>query len=188
MPKKSLQGLARAISVLGVGYFGLTILVLSLLDSDYSPVAQAASDYGVGRFALEMNLGFFLGGMSLIAFAYLLSREAAEKRSRAATVLFLVAGAILMVDSYFTADIQGAPLTMHGLIHAFGGLGFFITAPLGTVLVSRRTGRLGLGLTLLGLLAGFALLAANVDAAGLAERLILLVVFTSVVYRSVKFN
>ena len=56
----STHALAR-VGVLGVSYFGLTILLLSLLDPDYNPISQAASDYGVGRFAIKMTLGFLVG-------------------------------------------------------------------------------------------------------------------------------
>src|SRR3989442_3631325 len=57
------------VAALGVAYFGSTILLLSLLTADYNPISEAASDYGVGRFALEMNLGFLIGGIGLVSLA-----------------------------------------------------------------------------------------------------------------------
>jgi hypothetical protein len=168
--------------VTGVSYFGLTILLLSLLDADYSPISQAASDYGVGRFAIEMNLGFLLGGVGMIAFALVVGgRGAAAQRSRAGSALFFVAGLVLMMDSYFTTNMEGAPATLHGTIHGFGGFVFFITAPIGVLVVSRKFGRARVLAAAVGLVVGFAMLAANAGLSGLAERVILLVIFSSVI-------
>jgi hypothetical protein len=62
-----------AVAALGTAWFGMTMLVLSLPPTDYNAVSQMASDYGVGRFATEMNLGFFVGGVGLLAFGLAIS-------------------------------------------------------------------------------------------------------------------
>jgi hypothetical membrane protein len=176
----STRTLAR-VAILGVSYFGLTILLLSLLDPDYNPISQAASDYGVGRFAIEMNLGFLVGGIGLIAFAWAVGRKGTPRRSMAGSVLFLIAGLVLIMDSYFTTNIEGGPVTLHGTIHGLGGLIFFITAPIGVLIVSRKFGRERVLMATAGLIVGFALLAVNAGLSGLAERIILLVIFTSII-------
>jgi hypothetical membrane protein len=173
------------LGVAGVSYFGLTILLLSLLDTDYSPISQAASDYGVGRFAIEMNLGFLLAGIGLIAFAVVVGgRGAAAQRSRAGSALFFVAGLVLIMDSYFTTNMEGGPATLHGTIHGFGGFVFFVTAPIGVLAVSRKFGRARVLVAAVGLIVGFAMLAVNAGLSGLAERVILLVIFSSVIVAS----
>jgi len=176
----STRALAR-VAILGVSYFGLTILLLSILDPDYNPISQAASDYGVGRFAIEMNLGFLVGGIGFIAFAWAVGRKETPRRSKAGSVLFLIAGLVLIMDSYFTTNIEGGPVTLHGTIHGLGGLFFFVTAPIGVLLVSRKLGRERMLMTVAGLVVGFALLAVNAGLSGLAERVILLVIFSSVI-------
>jgi hypothetical membrane protein len=169
------------VAALGVSYFGLTILLLSLIDTDYSPISEAASDYGIGRFAIEMNLGFLIGGIGLIAFAWAIGRRGTPRRSKVGSALFLVAGLVLIMDSYFTTNVEGGQATLHGTIHGFGGLVFFITAPIGVILVARKFGRQDLLLAVAGLIIGFALLALNAGLSGLAERIILLVIFSSVI-------
>src|SRR5260370_39085028 len=126
------------ISILGISYFGLTILLLSLFTTDYNPVSQAASDYGVGRFAIEMNLGFLVGGIGMIAFASAIGLSRSVRRSRAGSALLLIAGLVLIMDSYFTTNIEGGPSTLHGMIHGLGGLIFFISTPIGILLISRK--------------------------------------------------
>ena len=176
----STQALAR-LAVLGVSYFGLTILLLSLLDPDYNPISQAASDYDVGRFAIEMNLGFLVGGIGVIAFAWVVGRKGTPRTSKAGSTLFLIAGIVLLMNSYFTTNIEGGPVATHGTIHAFGGLIFFTTAPIGVLLISRKFGHNRLLMAAAGLILGFALLAVNAGLSGLAERVIILVIFTSVI-------
>ena len=177
------ERIAAIVGILGTLYFGLTILALTLFDGDYNPISQAASDYGVGRFAVEMNLGFFIGGIGLIAFAWALGRIDTNIRSRGGAALFFVAGLVLIANSYFTTNIEGDPSTIHGTIHGLGGFVFFVTAPIGVVLVSRKFGRGRLLTAVLGLVIGFVLLAIG-GLSGLAERVILFVVFATVILAS----
>jgi hypothetical membrane protein len=172
------------VAILGTAYFGLVILLLSLLDTDYNPITQVASDYGVGRFAIVMNLGFLIGGIGMCAFALAYATQKAQGKSRAASAFLFVAGLILIMDSYFTTNLEGAPATLHGTIHGFGGLFFFITAPVGILLVSRKISRNRFLETLVALIVGFVILGAPDNASGLAERIILLVIFSSVIVDS----
>jgi hypothetical membrane protein len=145
------------------------ILLLSLFDTDYNPITLAASDYGVGRFALEMNLGFLLGGMGMIAFAIAYYRQKTRPKSRVGSAFLFFAGLILIMDSYFTTYVGGGPTPFHAVIHGFGGLLFFISAPVGLLLVSRKISRMRLALTLVALLIGFVILGAPDNASGLGS-------------------
>jgi hypothetical protein len=55
-----------------------------------------------------------------------------------ASTLLFVAGLVLFMDSYFTTNLEGGPATSHGTIQEFGGFIFFITAPIGPLLVARK--------------------------------------------------
>jgi hypothetical membrane protein len=173
-------------SILAVSYFGLVILVLSLFDSDYSPVTEAASNYGVGRFGILMNLGFLMAGLGFLAFAIAYRKIKEEGKSRLGPGFLFFAGLILIMDSYFTTNLPNSPSTLHGTIHGLGGLFFFISAPVGILLVSRKIGRERFYATLLALLAGYVVLGVPLDVAGLGERLILLVIFVSMITFSLR--
>ncbi len=184
---KSKTRILSLVALAGVAHFGLTILLLSLLTTTYSPITQAASDYGVGPFATEMNLGFFVGGIGIIAFATAMARH--KPRSIVGSAFLDVAGAVLIMDSYFTTNLEGAPATLHGTIHGFGGFFFFLTAPIGMILVSRKFGRKRFFVTLAALIVAYGFLFANSvlpNTGGLAERIILLVIFSSVIAASLK--
>jgi hypothetical membrane protein len=182
--RESRTRILSLVALFGVSYFGSVILLLSLLDTDYNPITQFASDYGVGRFAIIMNLGFLIGGIGICAFAIANVLQKQRIKSRVGPAFLLVAGGVLIMDSYFTTNIEGGQATLHGTIHAFGGLFFFITAPLGILLVSRNVNPRRTLVTLIGLVVGFIVLGAPDNASGLAERLILLVIFSSVIVAS----
>jgi hypothetical membrane protein len=168
-------------TIFSVEYFGLVILAFSMFDQDYNPITLPASDYGVGRFALEMNLGFFLAGIGFIAFAVANLRQRTERRSRVATGFLVVAGLVLTIDSYFHTNLQGQPADTGAVIHGFGGFFFFLTAPIGILLVARKLSRSSFLITLVALLIGFVILGAPDNAGGLAERVLLAVIFFSVI-------
>lgn len=188
-PRKSaVKGALALVGAAGAAYFGLTILVLSLISTDYSPMSQFASDYGVGRYAAEMNLGFLVGGVGMISFSLANAAKMPNRAARFGSALVFMAGVALMVDSYFTTDIEGASATLHGTIHGFGGLVFFFLAPVGLLAIYSRLGRGRLLAVLGGLAVGATFEVTNSvlswGAAGLAERILILVIFSSVVAAS----
>jgi hypothetical membrane protein len=169
----------------GVGYLGAVILILSLAWTQYSPVTQVASDYGVGAFAPEMNAGFFLAGVGVISLAVAVIRSGATRGQKAGACLFLLDGLALAVNAFFQTDLEGAAGTLHGTIHAVGGVVFFFTSPVGILLVAHGFGRRWFRGALLSLALAVAALAGNgalgLNAGGLAERVLILVVFLSLI-------
>src|SRR5437899_5345828 len=105
--RESRTRILSLVSFFGVFYFGLVILLLSLLTADYNPITQAASDYGVGRFALEMNLGFLIGGIGLVSLALALFLQRPGPTSRAGPILLVIAGLVLVMDAFFTTNPEG---------------------------------------------------------------------------------
>src|SRR3989441_12710622 len=176
------------VAALGVAYFGSTILLLSLLTADYNPITQAASDYGVGRFALEMNLGFLIGGIGLVSLALALFLQRTGPTSRVRSILLVIAGLVLVMDAYFNYEPRRGSSHLARNNSRFWRLIFFITAPIGMLLVFRRFGRSKFLTTLVALIIGFLFLVANavlsLNAGGLAERILLLVVFSSAIAAS----
>jgi hypothetical protein len=183
------RSVLSALAILGVGYLGAVILVLSLTSAEYSPVTQVASDYGVGAFAPEMNSGFLLAGLGVLALALaILTSRSGVQRVGAA---FLVpAGLALVVNAFFQTDLEGSASTLHGTIHGLGGVVFFVASPVGLLLISRGMGRLRFYLTLAAFVAAAAFLALDgalgLDLAGLCERVMILFVFTSLILTSAK--
>lgn len=163
-----------------------------MFDTDYNPISQVASDYGVGRFAIEMNLGFLVGGIGLVAFA---SASIAVRKMRRISIvgssLLIIDGLVLAMDSFLHTDLEGAPHTPHGIIHSFGGAIFFFTVPVALLLVTYRFGRrrflLTLAAFLLCLIFEIASSVTSLNTGGLGERVILLVIFVSVIATSLGY-
>jgi hypothetical membrane protein len=179
------------LTVAGVGYLGVVILALSLAPTGYSPVSQVASDYGVGRYAGFMNAGFVAAGVGFLALAAVAAFSRKGRSGSAGSILLGVAGLSVMLDGLYHTDIEGAPVTSGGTVHALAGVAFFLAASLGLLLVSRGFGRRRFLLTLAALAFASASLALNsafaLDANGLAERIVILVVFTSAITTAVTF-
>jgi hypothetical membrane protein len=190
-PRRSrIRGVLCAVAAAGVAYFGLTMLALSLASTEYNPVSQYASDYGVGAYALEMNLGFFVAGIGFLCLALAGITSSTGRAEKVGSYALLPSGLALLVDAFYHTDIEGAAGTLHGLVHNIGGVVFFSTATFGLLLMSGRLGRRGRALTVLAFLAAYAFLILNgalsLGATGLGERIVILVVFSSAIANSVR--
>ncbi len=160
-------------------------MILSLASNEYNPVTQVASDYGVGAFALEMNSGFLLAGVGVVSLSVAVLASDRPRAQRTGGALLLPAGLALATDAFFQTDLEGAARTLHGTIHGLGGFVFFVASPVGLLLVNRGFGRIRFGLTLAAFVLGAAFLALDgslgLNAAGLAERVMILFVFASLI-------
>ena len=172
-------------TIAGVGYFGAVILVLSLVATPYSPISQFASDYGVGAYALEMNSGFFLAGGGVLSLAIAIFASGASRVTKSGAALLLPAGVALLLSGFFQTDLEGAVSTFHGAVHNFAGVVFFISSPVGLTLVSKGIGLRRFAIAVAAFVAGLAFAVANsamgLNATGLAERVVILFVFSSLI-------
>jgi hypothetical membrane protein len=178
------------IAVVGVGYLGAVIFVLSLFWNGYSPISQVASDYGVGAYAFEMNSGFLLAGLGVMSLALALLLSDTTRGQKVGAVLLFPAGLALVANAFFTTDLEGAAQTLHGIVHGVGGAVFFFTSPVALLLVSRGYGGRWFLATLAALLVAVAGLALDgalmLNAGGLAERGIIFVVFSLLILTAAK--
>ncbi|MDE1858699.1 MAG: DUF998 domain-containing protein [Thaumarchaeota archaeon] len=167
----------------GLGYLGAVILLLSIFWHQYDPVTQAASDYGVGAFALEMNSGFLVAGAGVLTLAAALLTIQERWQVKAGALLLVPSGMALVTNAFFPTDVEGATRTFHGLVHGLGGAVFFFTAPAGLLLISWRFGRGWFGTPAVAVALAFASLVIpplqGIDAGGLGERVLILVVFSA---------
>ena len=177
------------LTVAGVGYFGSVMLVLSIFWGQYSPVSQFASDYGVGAYGPEMNAGFLLAGAGVVSLAVVELSEPGLQ-TKAGGLLLVLAGLALVVSGLNQTDIEGAAATFHGQVHNVAGVVFFLTSPVAVVLSSSRFGRRWFAVALSAVAGAAAFVVADgvleLGATGLAERLVILVVFASLILTSAR--
>lgn len=183
-PRRTRQRALALAGLLGTAWFILTVTALHLEPTGYNPVTQTVSDYGVGKFAAAMDLGFFSGGAGLFCIALALGSGPGRQRGtglRAGATLLLVAGIALFLVGLFPTDLEGTPGTAHGAAHGLLSLAVFTLGPAGMIVLARTQdhhwllatlGALGVAAASLVINAAFAL-----DANGLAERAVIAVVF-----------
>jgi hypothetical membrane protein len=167
------------IAILGLAYFGLTVLVLHFLPTGYDPVRQFISDYAVGQYALEMELGFFAFGVGVAALAVAIALASDSRIFRFGASMLFFNGVCLFLVGLFPTDIEGAATTLHGGIHLALSLVVFSLNPACILFISYGKGRKWLVTALSSLVFAGVVVAVDValalGAAGLAERLFVLV-------------
>jgi hypothetical membrane protein len=175
------ERILAAIALVGISWLGLTTLVLHFEPTGYDPIRQVVSDYVVGSFAFWMELGFFAGGVGLVALALGISVANPGRRVfKVGSSLLLIAGLCLFVVGAFPTDIEGATITLHGTIHGILSQFVFILGPIGVLLISYGYGRRSFFWPILTtfIVAGIfvaADMALSLNATGLAERIFILV-------------
>jgi hypothetical protein len=126
------------VALAGMIYFGLTVVALHFLPTGYDPMTQAVSDYGVGQYAVWMDLAFFAFGIGIVALAISLARFTISSRlGRVGVLLLSIAGVCTFTVGFFPTDLEGAPLTATGLVHLNLSALAFIALVLGTLILSQ---------------------------------------------------
>ena len=177
------EKILAAIALVGISYLGFTTLVLHFEPTRYDPIWQVVSDYAVGCFAFEMELGFFAGGVGLVALALAISVANPGRRVfKVGSSLLFIAGLCLFVVGAFPTDIEGAAITLHGTIHGILSQFVFILGPIGILLISYGYGRRSFWPILITFIAAGIFFAADMalslNATGLAERIFILVLLS----------
>jgi hypothetical membrane protein len=175
--------------LVGLAYFGLTVILFLFEPTGFDPVRQTVSDYAVGWLGAGMTLGFFVGGAGAVSLGLALLTGRMEGRAfRAGSVLLLASGLALFAVGAFPTDIEGAPATFHGMVHNVLSLLVFTLGPLATILISYAHGRRWLSVALSGFVAAAVVLATvgvlGLAANGLAQRFLIAVLFGSWIYLS----
>lgn len=177
------------LAIVGVGYFGAIILALSFATGLYNPVTQFASDYGVGVYGPEMNSGFILAGIGVVSLSAAVLSSEMQRVQKAGGALLLFAGLALLASGCFQTDLEGAAPTLHGAVHNTAGVIFFLTSPVGLALITWGFGLRRFVVTLGAFILGGALAVANsslnLNATGLSERVVILFVFSSLIFTAV---
>lgn len=105
-------------------YFVAALLLMHALRPDYTVVDHMISDYAVGRFGWIMTSAFFSFSMGCLTLAIGLFRDGPRSwLGRIGAALLIVGSVGLIVTALFPTDLETAPSTPTGDIHA---LSFFV--------------------------------------------------------------
>jgi len=105
-------------------YFVAALVVLHVLKPDYTVVDHMVSDYAVGRYGWIMTTAFASAALGcLMLGAGLLGGGPVTWTGRLGAILLLITSAGLTVTAIFPTDLETAPSTRTGDIHA---MSFFV--------------------------------------------------------------
>jgi hypothetical protein len=133
-----LSATLATIAIAGTAYFVVVIAAMHFLSPDIDPVQRPTSEYAVGPFGCLMTSAFI--SLSLGTWALVIGLHGDLSHAglhRAGLWVLAVWGAGLLVAAAFPIDLDGAPQTLAGTIHAINGPVAFFSLTLGTNLVSR---------------------------------------------------
>lgn len=183
--------LLTSVTLLGLIVYVALDALLCVLPPHYSIIHQPESDYGVGPYGYLMGINFVVRGLlsvALVAAVWEVASSQAQRLGAALLGLWAI-GSILLAA--FPTDVEGAPVTAHGRIHALVALVAFLAVLSGEIVLSQSgqqdtrwqhliaAPRILAWLTLPALLWSLVALGkhtAHSGAAGLAERLFLALV------------
>lgn len=116
------------IGLIGIGWFVVAVLILHIVESEYSPVNDFMSDYANGDYGWLMQSAFFGAGVGTTGIALGLRKTLSPgKRVTASFVLMLLAALGFFVAIAKT-DPSGADVevTTAGVLHVLGSLLLFV--------------------------------------------------------------
>jgi hypothetical membrane protein len=183
------QGAALATAaIVGSVSFVALIIALHVVSPDFDPIERPTSEYATGPFGYLMTLAFVCLSVSTWALVIGLHRTLSEPaRSRLGIAFLGVFGIGLLVAAIFPIDLDGAPTTLAGTIHSINGPLTFLSLIVGTNLASRgfrhdvrwrpiHRFASGLALLMIPLFVAGGMAAARETGAGIAQRILLVVV------------
>ncbi len=123
-PRKQSTILLAAAAIGFFSYFVAALLLLHVLKPDYTVVDHMISDYAVGSFGWIMTTAFTSLAIGCLLLGIGMLRQGPRSwLGRLGAVLLLVVFAGLVVTAIFPTDLETAPSTRMGDIHA---LSFFV--------------------------------------------------------------
>ena len=126
------------VSIVGTVCFVALIVALHVLSPDFNPIERPTSEYAKGPFGYLMTLAFVSLSLSTWALVIGLRRDlSGPAQSRLGLGFLGVFGIGVLVAATFPIDVEGAPQTLAGIIHAINGPLTFLSLVVGTNLVSR---------------------------------------------------
>jgi hypothetical protein len=181
------------LALISMIYFGLTVVALHLLPTGYDPITQAVSDYGVGRYAVWMDLAFFAFGIGIIALAISFSHLSPSSRLwRSGVLLLSIAGVCTFTVGFFATDLEGAPTTTTGLVHLNLSALAFIALVLGTLILSQCFRRVEVlrgfykSSMVLSVIVAFTFVIVAISLSGLTERIFIVAFYSWLLLTSVR--
>ena len=108
------------ITIGGIVYFVVAVIVLHFLRPEYNPINHAVSNYAVGPYGYLMTAAFYALALSVFALALSLFRNIAlTNLSRVAILLLCLASSGMVVMGVFPGDVHALhpPATITGVIH-----------------------------------------------------------------------
>ncbi len=132
--------LLALLGAVGIGYFGIVVLLLHLLSPEFDPANRFISEYALGSYSYLLTTAFLaLGIGSILLLMALFRLEGGGGFAwKAGLALLAVWGISVMLDGIFPIDKGVTPVTSSGQIHMMAAMIAFLALMISTLLLSLR--------------------------------------------------
>lgn len=204
LERRPVIAVLAAAGIVGPVLFTVAFLVQGLFRLDeYSPVAEVVSALEAGPWGWVQQVNFVVFGLLTVAFAVGLHLELRPTRwGVIGPSLLVLSGTALVWAAVFPLREDAAGITYDPGLHIVGGVTYFLSSSFGLIVVSRRLAAdprwrhlagyaLATGITGVALFVAMGVFVIPEDAplhawAGLAQRIVLLVLFPCTVVLSLR--
>ena len=125
-------------AVTATTYFLLVIIVLHVLSPAIDPVNRPTSEYATGPFGYLMTSAFLALSLATWCLVFGVNRSLRPQGAQRVGLVFLGwFGIALWIAAAFPIDAEGAPRTVHGMVHGINGPLAFLSLTLATNVTSR---------------------------------------------------
>jgi hypothetical protein len=128
------------LGAVGIGYFGLIVLLLHLLSPEFDPADRFISEYALGSFSYLLTTAFLALGLGSLLLASALFRLESGGGFiwKAGLALLTIWGVSVMLDGIFPIDKGVTPVTSSGQIHLMAAMVAFLALMVSALLLSLR--------------------------------------------------
>lgn len=125
------------ISLIGLTYLVVIIIVMHKLRPDYNPRSRYISEYAVGKYGQLASSSFVIYGLSILGI-YLCLQTVLPDRAKSNIGLSLIAiwGVAVVITGFFKVDLKHEPMSLHGTVHSIASNIGVIASAMGLVFLS----------------------------------------------------
>lgn len=138
---RKLSVMMGTLSAAAIAYWAAVIAVLPFFRSDFNPMINWISEYGVGSYGWVQNSAFVAGSLGILALVVGLA-GAGPRSWMTVTGLVLLSVLVpgLIVSALFHVDLRGHPDTAQGMVHDLSAFANFLSAVVAQIFLAASFG------------------------------------------------
>ncbi len=129
--------LIAMISLIGLAYFVVIIIIMHKLRPDYNPRSRYISEYAVGKYGQLAASSFVIYGLAILGiYLCLLTVLLVRAESNIGLTLMAVWGVAVVITGFFKVDFKDKPMSLRGTVHSIASAIGVAASTIGLIVLS----------------------------------------------------